>query len=144
MKQILNVLLVDDDEVDVETVQRSFAEHGLDNPITVANDGETALAILRGANGHQPLPRPYVVLLDINMPRMTGIELLNELRADPDIADSVVFMLTTSDSPSDRDAAYAQRVAGYMVKGNVGRDFAAVTGLVERYQRAVVLPAERD
>ena len=140
MTPIVNVLLVDDDEIDVETVQRSFEEHQLTNPITHAKDGRQALEILRGENG-AAFPRPYVILLDINMPRMNGLEFLDELRADPQFRDSVVFVLTTSDSERDRQAAYARHVAGYMVKSRVGYGFDAVTEMMQGYWKAVVLPS---
>lgn len=111
-----HILLVDDDEVDVMVTQRALAREAASNPVVVANDGIEALEALRGAAGRAPLPRPFVVLLDLNMPRMNGLEFLAELRRDPALCDAVVFVFTTSDTPSDVRAAFRHHVAGYIVK----------------------------
>lgn len=136
----VNVLLVEDNEVDREVVRRAFAKSGISHPIHVANDGVEALEMLRGAEGKLPLPRPFLILLDINMPRMNGIELLRQLRQDPELHDSVVFVLTTSKREQDRVASYAYNVAGYMVKGEVGQGFSKAVEMLDRYWRVVELP----
>ncbi len=95
-----NILVVDDDEVAVMAVRRALRQHRIDNPVVVANDGLHALELLRsGAVG-----RPYIILLDINMPRMTGLEFLSVIRADRDLSSSVVFVMTTSDAPRETPA----------------------------------------
>ena len=86
------------------------------------------------------VPRPYIILLDLNMPRMGGLEFLKEVRADPGLSDSVVFVLTTSDDDADRCQAYRQHIAGYCVKSRVGADFLELTGLLKAYWRVVELP----
>ncbi|MCA9598549.1 MAG: response regulator [Myxococcales bacterium] len=137
----VNVLLVEDNAVDREGVARAFSRHRIANPIHHANDGIEALDILRGTNGRDKLGRPFVVLLDINMPRMNGIELLQEIRADECLKDSVVFMLTTSRSEQDKMASYGLNVAGYMVKEDVGDDFLRLVAMLDHYWRIVELPS---
>lgn len=136
----VNVLLVEDSEIDREAVQRAFTRHKIVNPIRTAADGVEALDILRGTGGHPPLERPYLILLDINLPRMNGIEFLRHLRADEALHDSVVFMLTTSKSDADRMAAYGFNIAGYMIKSDVGAGFIRLVELLGCYWRVVELP----
>jgi CheY-like chemotaxis protein len=81
----VNILLVEDDEVDVMAVKRALRELRIANPFFRAADGIDGLEMLRGLNGKKKLPRPYVVLLDLNMPRMDGLEFLDELRRDPEL-----------------------------------------------------------
>src|SRR5690606_21942978 len=104
-KQI-HILLVDDDEVDAEAIVRGFKSQRIGNPFTVVPDGIEAFHALRGTNGRTRLPRPYMILLDINMPRMNGIEFLQALRQDPELKQSIVFVLTTSNRDEDIMAAY--------------------------------------
>ena len=137
----VTVLLVDDDEIDRKLVRRAFVKHKIANPVVEARDGIQALEILRGENGHGPMPRPYLILLDLNMPRMSGMEFLDELRQDEHIQDSVVFVLTTSREESDRVSAYAQHVAGYMVKADAGEDFINAVNMLDHYWRVVEFPA---
>lgn len=136
----VNVLLVEDNEVDREAVRRAFARHRIANPIHDAVDGVEALDLLRGTNGKERLPRPFLILLDINMPRMSGIELLRELRADPDLHDSIVFVLTTSKSDEDKLAAYGANVAGYIIKSDVGAGFVGLINLLDHYWKIVEFP----
>lgn len=140
MKVPAYILLVDDDEVDAEAVFRSFARHKISNPIVHAVDGIEALAILRGEQRSNPLPRPYIILLDINMPRMNGLEFLKTIRQDPTLKQSIVFMLTTSNREEDKLAAYKKQVAGYILKEKAGRDFLAAIQLLDCYQLVVELP----
>jgi DNA-binding response OmpR family regulator len=79
-------------------------------------------------------------LLDINMPRLSGIDFLRHLRADAALQDSVVFVLTTSKSDEDRVASYGCNVAGYIIKSDVGAGFLRVVELLEHYWKLVVLP----
>ena len=91
--RVLNILLVEDDEVDVMNVRRAFERNNVSNPLYVAGNGLEALEILR--NGTVPKER-RLILLDLNMPKMNGIEFLQALRADPDLAATPVVILTTS------------------------------------------------
>lgn len=138
--KLVDILLVEDDEVDVMAIRRAFAKVKIDNPLYVARDGIEALEMLRGQGGRDPIPRPYIVLLDLNMPRMGGLEFLRELRDDPDLRASVVFVLTTSKEEEDIVAAYRQNVAGYLVKAKVGSDFMSLATLLGYYWQLVELP----
>jgi len=138
----VHVLLVEDNEVDREAVRRAFTRHRIANPIHDARDGVEALELLRGMGDKPKLPRPYLILLDINMPRMSGIELLRELRADPELRDSIVFMLTTSKSDEDKMAAYGANVAGYILKSDVGAGFVGLVALLDHYWRIVEFPTQ--
>jgi CheY-like chemotaxis protein len=135
----VHILVVEDDDVDAMAVERAFKRLKLANPTHRARDGLEALALLRG-EGQPALPRPFIVLLDLAMPRMNGLELLETLRGDPALRSTVVFVLTTSHEEKDRVSAYNLNVAGYMVKDNVGDDFLRVVTLLEHYWRVVELP----
>src|SRR5512134_536686 len=108
----LNILLVEDDHVDVMNVQRAFGKNNITNPIFVAGNGVDALEMLR--SGEIPKER-RLVLLDLNMPRMGGIEFLRELRADPELRGVCVVVLTTSNEERDKVEAYELNVAGYLL-----------------------------
>ena len=140
MTRTVNVLLVEDNEIDRECVLRAFTRHRIVNPVVHASDGLEALDVLRGVEGKASLPRPYILLLDINMPRMNGVELLRELRADPKLRSTVVFVLTTSSSDQDRIAAYDLNIAGYIIKSDVGPGFIHLVELLQSYWRIVELP----
>jgi CheY-like chemotaxis protein len=113
---LLHILLVDDDEVDVMNVQRAFKKNNIVNPLYVAGNGIDALRLLRG-EGDVPMPTTRrLVLLDLNMPRMNGLEFLRELRGDPQLRAITVVVLTTSDDERDKVEAYQLNVAGYILK----------------------------
>ena len=115
---MLNILLVEDDDVDVMTVQRAFKKGNITNPLYVAGNGIEALAMLRGEMG-QPSSIPLerrIILLDLNMPKMNGLEFLQALRADSTIGHIPVIVLTTSNEEQDRLQAYNLNVAGYILK----------------------------
>jgi CheY-like chemotaxis protein len=140
MSPTVNLLLVEDDEVDVQGLKRAFAKSRIANPITVARDGIEALEMLRGENGHEKLPKPHLILLDLNMPRMNGIEFLEAIRADEELKGSVVFMITTSKADEDKACAYGHNVAGYIVKQDPANTFMEAVSLLEHYWRIVEFP----
>jgi CheY-like chemotaxis protein len=108
----IDILLVEDDEVDVMNVQRSFRKNNIRHHLQHAPDGIHALEMLR-ARGFN---LPHVILLDINMPRMGGLEFLRELRADEALKSITVFIMSTSSNSFDKETAYKYNVAGYIVK----------------------------
>lgn len=119
VKSTPSVLLVEDNEVDVEAVQRAFRRASLPFRLHNARDGAEALAMLRGDDGAAALEEPFLILLDINMPRMDGLEMLKVLRGDKALKQSIVFMLTTSNRDSDVAQAYEHNVAGYFLKDDL-------------------------
>lgn len=133
----INILLVDDDEIDVMNVRRAMAKAGLDTPVWVATNGDEALDILR--SGQMPAERRFL-LLDLNMPRMNGIELLRVLRADPELKNTPVVVLTTSADERDRRAAYELNVAGYLIKPVQFQEFVETLGVVTAYWHRMEMP----
>lgn len=137
---IINILLVEDDDVAAEAVIRNLKKCSVDYPVVHAVDGQEAMEILTRQHPHKKIDRPFLILLDLNMPRMNGFEFLNAIRNDEALKDSVVFVLTTSDDEKDRSRAYHEYIAGYMVKSSVGPQFAKLATLLESYKMAVKLP----
>lgn len=132
----VSLLIVDDDDIDSTALRRALHKLKLLNPLYRAKDGLEAIEMLRNGN----VPSPYIILLDINMPRMNGIEFLEVLRADPELTHAVVFVLTTSKSDEDILAAYREHVAGYLLKQRMDSDFIQVVGLLDHYWRVIELP----
>ena len=136
----LNILLVEDDELDVMNVQRAFKKNNIRNPLYVAGNGIDALEMLRGT-GPTPMPNERrIILLDLNMPKMGGIEFLRELRADPELRLITVIVLTTSDEERDKVEAYKLNVAGYIVKPVTLSAFVEIMATLNKYWTVSELP----
>ena len=135
-----SILLIDDDDVDAIGVERALTKLRLANPFVRARDGIEGLEIMRSG----AIASPYLLLLDLNMPRMNGIEMLKELRADPKLSSTVVFVLTTSDDDQDKVAAYSEHIAGYIVKNKLNSDFSELMQLLDHYWRLVELPTHES
>lgn len=132
----LHILLVDDDEIDVMNVQRAFERNRITNPVHVAGNGIEALQLLRaGAVGPRRL-----VLLDLNMPKMNGIEFLRAVRADPELQSLSVVVLTTSNEERDKVEAYRLNVAGYLVKPVTFVNFCDLMATLNKYWTLVEMP----
>jgi CheY-like chemotaxis protein len=127
------ILLVEDDRVDVMTVQRALEINNISNPLYVARTGVEALGMLRGDGFPRIEPTPSLVLLDLNLPKMGGIELLKELRADPEFHSLPVIVLTSSNEPRDRDAAFEFEVEDYIVKPHSFDEFSSAIATVLAY-----------
>lgn len=140
--QTVHILLVEDDDVDAEAVVRAFRKKKIANPFTIVPDGIEAFHALRGENGYERLPRPYLILLDINMPRMNGVEFLQVLRQDAELKQSIVFVITTSNRDEDVVAAYNEQIAGYILKSRVGEDFIHLITMLDTYWSIVEFPFE--
>lgn len=134
---LVNILLVDDDDIDVMNVRRAFEKGNVHNPLFVAQDGLEGLRMLR--DGTVPSGR-RMVLLDLNMPRMNGIEMLRELRRDPLLAKIPVVVLTTSNEERDRTDAYGLHVAGYLLKPVTFLNFVELMVTLNRYWQLVEYP----
>jgi CheY-like chemotaxis protein len=130
----VNILVVEDDEIDVKALLKAFKKLKIANPVYVAKDGMEGWEML------QTLSRPFLLILDINMPRMNGLELLRKIRTSKDYHDSIVFILTTSTDEKDKFEAYHLNVAGYMLKSDMGTSFIHAIEMVERYWRVVEFP----
>ncbi|ATI03241.1 MULTISPECIES: response regulator [Cycloclasticus] len=132
----VTLLLVEDDDIDAMTIERSFLKQRIANPIVRAYDGIEALELLRS----NKVSRPLIILLDLQMPRMGGIEFLKQLRADETLSDLVVFVLTTSKSEEDMLSSYKQHIAGYFIKGDSGEKFLDIVNVLDSYWKIVQLP----
>lgn len=137
IRKNVTVLLVEDNEIDVMGVQRAFRQLEFPVPIVVASDGIQAFSLLRDGKS---VPKPYIILLDLNMPRMNGIEFLDELRRDESLGQSIVFVLTTSKDPYDLEKAYRRNIAGYIVKGGRSTGVGHVAKLLDCYVKTCEIP----
>ncbi|MFT4925422.1 MAG: CheY-like chemotaxis protein [Phenylobacterium sp.] len=135
----MEILVVEDDDIDAKGIERAMNKLKIANKLHRAKDGIEALAMLRDGSSNR-LNKPYIILLDINMPRMNGLEFLAEVRADEALQDAVVFILTTSKAEEDRIAAFGLHVAGYMVKSKMEQGFLTALNLIEHYWRIVEMP----
>ncbi len=131
-----HILLIEDDDIDAMTVRRTMKELGAPNPLDRASDGEQALTFLLDASN----PRPGLILLDLNMPRMNGIEFLAEIKQDAELCLIPVVVLTTSSEEGDRIAAFSKSVAGYMVKPVDYPQFVGIMRLIRDYWMTSVTP----
>jgi len=136
MQEQLTILLVEDDDVDAQGIKRSFSKKRIANTIVRAHDGLEALGLLRTGG----ITSPYIILLDLQMPRMNGLEFLAEIRKDENLQASVVFVLTTSHAEEDITAAYSKQIAGYFVKDDVGAGFCEMLEMLEGYWKIAHLP----
>lgn len=140
MGREVTLLLVEDDQIDVMAVKRAFKERKIANRLEIAGDGVEALEILRGSDERPALPSPYIIILDLNMPRMNGFQFLDEVRADPDLRQAVIFVMTTSKDDTDRAKAYSQNIAGYITKSEFDTSYVDAVSMLEAYSKVVVLP----
>lgn len=130
------ILLVEDDTVDVMTVKRALKEVGVGNPVVAVEQGEAALAYLRAPAS----VRPCIILLDLNMPIMSGIEFLREAKADPALRGIPVVVLTTSAEQHDKLSSFDLGVAGYMAKPVDYRRFVEVVREIDQYWTISEMP----
>jgi CheY-like chemotaxis protein len=141
-EKMINILLVEDDEVDVMNVRRAFKKSNISNPLFVASNGLEALEMLRSQKEGMPMvpANRRLILLDLNMPKMGGIEFLHELRADPALKMTPVIVLTTSNQDRDRVEAYQLNVAGYILKPVTFANFAEAMSTLNKYWMLCELP----
>lgn len=132
------ILVVEDDEVDVMVIRRTLKKSNITVPIHVAKDGIEALEQLRSGK----IPFPYIVLMDLNMPRMNGIDCIKEIRADKNLKQTIIFALSTSKDKNDKVKAYDCNIAGYIVKSDIGNEFEKGIQMLDQYLKVVELPNE--
>ncbi len=130
------ILVVEDDEVDVMTIRRAFQEIKVANPVVNMENGEAALAYL----GDPQSAQPCIILLDINMPVMNGIEFLGAVKRDDRLRSVPIIMLTTSAEEQDKARSFSLGVAGYMVKPVEYRKFVDMMQSIDRYWTISELP----
>lgn len=132
----VTLFLIEDDDLDAEAIERAFSRSRIANEIVRARNGAEALTMLQ----QNQVTTPYLILLDINMPKMNGIEFLEKIRQDDALKGAIVFVLTTSQRDEDMVAAYRLQAAGYICKDKVGDDFMRLTDMLGNYWRIVELP----
>lgn len=136
MNHDLSVLLVEDDDIDYMSIVRSFKKRKILNPITRAIDGVHALELLQT----EKIKKPFIILLDLQMPRMNGLEFLAAVRDNQQLSDSVIFVLTTSSNEQDIVQSYQKHVAGYFIKDDISTQFLDVIDVLDGYWRILKLP----
>ena len=140
--QQLNILLVEDDEVDVMNVQRALKKNRATATVYLAANGLEALAMLRtNSQISTENNSRLLILLDLNMPKMGGLEFLKELRADPVLCKLPVVVLTTSKHDSDLATAYQYNVAGYIIKPITFSSFVETIDVLNRYWSMSEMPS---
>jgi CheY-like chemotaxis protein len=136
----VKILLVEDDSIDVKAFQRAMSKLKISNPVQISRDGVEAWEYLQETVANGDEETPSLVILDINMPRMNGLELLSKIRADDNLRHLIVFMLTTSNDEKDKFEAFDMNVAGYMLKSDMGNSFIRAVELIDSYWRVVEFP----
>ena len=137
LEREVTILLVDDDDVDVLSIERSLKKQNFTCSLMRARDGVEGLAFLRTL---VDTGKRFIVLLDINMPIMSGFEMLAKVRAETHMASSLVFILTTSHSPEDKASCYEKNVAGFIVKNKLDNGFINLISMLRNYLEVVELP----
>lgn len=136
MKNSNAILLVEDDAVDAMTIQRILKEIEVGNRLDVVKDGEEALAFLRDPD----TARPGIILLDLNMPRMNGIEFLRIIKRDEKLKMVPVVVLTTSMGEQEKNESFRLGVSGYMIKPVAYQKFVEIIATIDRYWTLSALP----
>ena len=131
------LLLVEDDQVDARTVKRALTELNIQDSVVHMPNGEEALAYLRSGVNEQPC----LILLDLNMPKMNGIEFLREVKKDPSLRRIPIVVLTTSNEDRDVWGTFEHSVAGYMVKPIDYKEFVETIHTITEYWSLSVVPA---
>ena len=132
------LLLVEDNSGDVMLTRAAFQDAKIANNLSVARDGEQAMSMLRREGPHAGQPTPDLILLDLNLPRMSGHEVLAEVKADPTLRRIPVVVLTTSSSDADVTKSYDLHANVYVSKPVDFHDFAAVVKQIDEFFGAVV------
>ncbi|PCJ56909.1 MAG: two-component system response regulator [Planctomycetota bacterium] len=133
-------LIVDDDEVDREAIRRAFKTEKILNNIFEAENGVEAFEFLKSKNKNDLQNNPIIVLLDLNMPKMNGLEFLSKLRLDEDLKRTIVFVISTSDDDDDKIKAYDFNVAGFVKKGAINLSISKCIAMLNTYSKIIEFP----
>lgn len=139
--QEVTILLVEDDDVDVDVdameIKRAFKRQRIGSHVVRACDGLQALEILK----YEGVDTPIIILLDLQMPRMNGLEFLEAIRQNPKYASSIVVVLTTSKADEDLVSSYKHNIAGYFLKDSAGDEFLDIVNLLDCYSKVAHFPS---
>jgi CheY-like chemotaxis protein len=137
----VRILVVDDDPADVLMIEEALEQSGVEKTIDVVSDGEEAIAFLHRSGRHVTAVRPDMILLDLNMPRMDGRQVLSQVKADPDLRTIPIVVLTTSNADTDILSSYRLQANAYVTKPIDLDEFNAVVRHIDEFfGRIVVLP----
>ena len=135
---VIDVLMVEDDEGDVLMTREAFEFYKIGNPLHVVSDGEQALQFLRRTGPFADAPKPGLILLDVNLPRVSGLEVLAELKADPELLLIPVVMLTTSQAEEDILRSYRLHANAYVTKPVDFENFVAAIRQIDDFFLSLV------
>jgi CheY-like chemotaxis protein len=140
MNKRYSILLVEDDEVDIMNIQRAFVKNDIKQPFYVARNGVEALEMLRNPEPFNIRVKPQFLIVDVNMPKKGGLELLQDIREDPHLKKLTVFIMTTSNETKDRSTAYEYQAAGYIIKPLSFKEFVETISTLNQYINICELP----
>ena len=143
MSKPIEILMVDDNPGDIDLAREALEEGKVSNTLHIAHDGIEALAFLRRQGKYAAVPRPDLILLDLNMPRMSGQETLAEIKKDSTLMRIPVVILTTSQAERDVTASYNLHANCYIIKPVDFGQFMSVVKAIDNFWLSVVkLPSE--
>ena len=138
----MDILLVEDNAAEAKLTREALREAGVQHQLFVVSDGEAATQFLRNEAGYESVPRPNIVLLDLNLPRKRGIEVLADIKADPELCSIPVIVISNSQATEDIDDVYRFLGNGYIVKsGDLNEFFATVKSMADFWMRRARLPS---
>lgn len=140
LKRDCKILFVEDEETDVLIFQRLLKKENVGMPVVVARDGREAWRLLKEGVAGGPLAKPYVIVTDLKMPGLSGLELIGHIRRDPELKNSVIFVLSSSDLQQDIGDAYRHNVAGYITKDPEGHNIGRFIRMLSAYCTSIELP----
>lgn len=140
----IEILLVDDNPGDIELTKSALRDAKIMNAVHVAEDGEEALAYLKRQQEYREAPRPDLIFLDLNMPKVDGYEVLAQMKADPELRRIPVIVMSSSGAESDLARAYDAQIAAYLIKpSDLDKYFSAIRAVKELWFNVVALPPKR-
>lgn len=126
------IILAEDDDVDAKIIAKSLAKENINNPISRAHDGEEAFALINKSNQENP-NTPHILLIDINMPKMNGLELIRKIHNSNNRNNNLIFVFSGSKSDEEKLRAYDFNITGYISKDRAGKDFHRLAQILNRH-----------